>query len=428
MTPARRLAGTDALMWHIEVDPILRSPIVAIALLERAPRWPRLQEIAMAAVDAFPALRQRVEGRSWVDAPDFEVSDHVRRTRLSRPGPLRSLLDAVEPVATAPFDPARPPWEWTLFEGLEHGRAGLVFRLHHSLTDGVGGIGLAASLLFDPDGGETASRGRAVGDIRASRSPVATLLALPGEAARLCASAARELAPAPGPLSPVMRGRGLRRSLQVLDVPMADLRAASGAIGGSVNDIFLAAVAGAMARYHDALGSPASALRFTMPVSLRSEADPAGGNRFAPARFVMPLTGSAAERAGHAHVLSRQARAEPALALTSLVSTAIDVLTPRVAAAVVGSMFKAVDVDAVDVPGIGGRVRLAGVDVERLYAFAPPTGAALSTTLLSHGSTACIGLQADRAAVLDPPLLRDCLVAALDEVLELGPKATEGCR
>jgi hypothetical protein len=57
-----------------------------------------------------------------------------------------------------------------------------------------------------------------------------------------------------------------------------------------------------------------------------------------------------------------------------------------------------------------------------MWAFAPPTGAALSITLLSHGDTACVGLLGDRAAVSDPKLLATCLQTALEEVATLGER------
>jgi hypothetical protein len=64
---------------------------------------------------------------------------------------------------------------------------------------------------------------------------------------------------------------------------------------------------------------------------------------------------------------------------------------------------------------------LGGAEIERMWAFAPPTGAALSVTLLSHADTACVGIASDLAAVSDPGLLETCLAAAFDEVLALAP-------
>jgi hypothetical protein len=74
----------------------------------------------------------------------------------------------------------------------------------------------------------------------------------------------------------------------------------------------------------------------------------------------------------------------------------------------------------VDVPGLTAAAYLGGGRIDRMWAFAPPTGAALSITLLSHADTACIGVVSDLAAVSDPELLVTCLEGAFEEVLALG--------
>jgi diacylglycerol O-acyltransferase / wax synthase len=74
----------------------------------------------------------------------------------------------------------------------------------------------------------------------------------------------------------------------------------------------------------------------------------------------------------------------------------------------------------VDVPGLRRRAYLGGARLERLWAFAPPTGAALSVTLVSHDGKACIGVACDQRAVTDPENLHRCLAAALDELAALG--------
>ena len=82
-----------------------------------------------------------------------------------------------------------------------------------------------------------------------------------------------------------------------------------------------------------------------------------------------------------------------------------------------------VDVDAVDVPGLQRQAFLGGGRIERLWAFAPPTGAALSLTLLSHADTACVGIASDLAAVADPEMLQQCLAAAFGHWADSAPTA-----
>jgi hypothetical protein len=234
----------------------------------------------------------------------------------------------------------------------------------------------------------------------------------------LAGSIARALAPVPAPLSPLFADRGLDRHLDVLEVPLAGLAHTAATIGCSINDVFLAAVGGGLHDYHARMGRPVGALRFTMPISLRAEGDPEGGNRFAPARFVLPIDDpDLAVRARIARAITRQWRDEPALRMTDDLATLLDRLPGPVLTRIFATMLEHIDVDAVDVPGLSRAAFFAGCRVERMWAFAPPTGAALSVTLLSHVDTCCIAVNADRDAVQDPELLQSCFASAFDEVV-----------
>jgi WS/DGAT/MGAT family acyltransferase len=83
----------------------------------------------------------------WADDPDFDIGYHLRRLSVPPPGDLRQLLDLAAQLAAMPLDRARPLWELTVVEGLAGGRAAALQRLHHTLTDGVGGMKLLRSLL-----------------------------------------------------------------------------------------------------------------------------------------------------------------------------------------------------------------------------------------------------------------------------------------
>jgi len=121
----------------------------------------------------------------------------------------------------------------------------------------------------------------------------------------------------------------------------------------------------------------------------------------------------------------RRWRSEPAVGLTPMLATVLDQLPPAAASALLGSMFKGCDVDAVDVPGVTEPAFVGGAAIERMWGFGPPTGAALSITLLSHLGTACIGILADTLAVQEPQRLADALERALDEI-ERAAKSAAG--
>ena len=152
-----RMSPSDAVLWRIEQDPILRSTITAIGLLDRAPDWPGVRAKVLRATELLPRLRQRVVDPAvpgdvprWLDDADFDLDYHLRRVRVPHPGTLRDLLDLAAPISMQQFDPQRPLWEFTVVEGLEGGQAALIQKMHHSITDGEGAIALALALL-DPE-------------------------------------------------------------------------------------------------------------------------------------------------------------------------------------------------------------------------------------------------------------------------------------
>lgn len=451
------MSNSDALMWNIERDPALRTTIIAVAVLDRAPEWARVRERVARVTRAVPRLRQRVVAPpmrlgppQWVDDPQFDLDYHLRRVVAAPPATFATVLDMARVAGMEAFDRARPLWQFTLVEGLEAGRAALIEKVHHTVTDGVGGMRLYRELLdaerdatlaaVDPEAapGNTSDRigalGRALGaewsragamarslplaaaraGVRVVRDPVGTARV----AGRSAGSAARLLAPVPAALSPVMRDRSLSWHLDAFDVPIADLRRAASAAGGSLNDAYLAAVAGGLVRYHRRHGSEVEQLRMNLPVNIREEDDALGGNRFVPVRFVLPVgIPGPVDRIREYGRIVRALRAEPSLQMVDGLAAVLNALPTTVVTAVFGGMLKHVDFTASNVPGIPVDCYLAGAQLLRHYAFAPPSGTAVNFTLLSHVDTACIGINSDRGAVPDPAVLAECLREGFDEVV-----------
>ena len=151
-----RMSDSDALMWNIEKDPLLRSTITAVTLLDRAPDRERRRSTRLdRGTRLVPRLRQRV-GRQPVlaRAAPLGVRPQLRpplprpldRTPVAR-ARCATVLDIAEPIAMQGFDRARPLWEFVIIEGLEGGRAAMIQKLHHAITDGVGGMQIAMLLL-----------------------------------------------------------------------------------------------------------------------------------------------------------------------------------------------------------------------------------------------------------------------------------------
>jgi len=154
-TLPRHLSASDSVAWRIERNPRLRSTITMVITLDCAPNPRTMRSGLEAASIAFPRLRQRVvevplhvSTPVWSNDPDFDLDFHVRSVRAGTDRSLRGVLDLAASIAMQSFDRTRPLWEWTTVEDLEDGGAAVILKLHHSVTDGVGGMLLMAQ-LFD---------------------------------------------------------------------------------------------------------------------------------------------------------------------------------------------------------------------------------------------------------------------------------------
>ena len=453
-----RMSDADALMWTIEKDPLLRSTITMIAVFDTLPDRKRLAEAVDRATRVVPRLRQRVVSATlsvapprWEFDPNFDLAFHLRWLRAGGDGSLRDVLDIAEPIAMQGFDRARPLWELVVVEGLEDGGAAIIMKLHHAITDGVGGIKLAMELFdLEPDGTDRGpmpdepqvhvfnplerlvdaanhERRRQLGVAKRSVSTLAGAAAAAasdavGTAQRLAEtvrSVGRLLAPATEPLSDVMTGRSLSVHFDTMRIPLADLKAASKVAGGKLNDAFVAGVAGGLRRYHLRHGSSVPALRMSMPINIRNEttADLAG-NQFAPARFAVPVDiDDPVARMSRIRELVTEQRGEPALALAEPLAAILYRLPATLSTGVFGSMLRGVDFVTSNVPGVPIPVFLAGARMTAQFPFGPMAGAATNITLLSYLDDVLIGVNVDPAAVPDTEVFQACLREGFDEIL-----------
>jgi diacylglycerol O-acyltransferase / wax synthase len=450
---------TDAFTLRMERDPLLRSTITAVTVFDRAPDWPRLVDRVERATRLVPTFRARLVRTPlrlapprWVLDPDFDLSWHLRRVHAPEPHTLETVVEMARIAGMSAFDPARPLWELTLVGGLEDGQAALLMKVHHALTDGLGGIDLTARIVDGdrepadlgplppvptsehPVGSPLAEAvgfgarragglaGSAITSVpsavgRVVRDPVGTARS----AAATAASLARFVRPVATTRSPVMTGRRLQWSLRHLDVPTADLKAAGRAAGGSLNDAFLAGVTGGLRRYHAHHDAIVPTLRVTMPISTRRPEDPVGGNRITLARFEVPV--AVTDPGARMREIGRRSagmRAERALAYSEAVAGALNLLP----AAVTGGMLKHVDFLASNVPGFPVPVYVGGARLEAFYAFGPTIGAAANITLMSYRDTCHLGITTDNGAVPDPDLLHTSLVEGFAEVLASARRST----
>jgi diacylglycerol O-acyltransferase / wax synthase len=454
-----RMSDADALMWAIEKDPMLRSTITTVVVLDGTPERDRLWRAFDRVSCAVPRLRQRVRSNPlslapprWEVDPNFDLGYHLRFARVPGEGTVRDLLHMAQPMSMQGFDRARPLWECVVADGLDGDRSALVLKIHHSITDGVGGVRLMLELFdFEVDAPERShppvppvhvmnqaerfvdafqhQTRRQLGILKrfAAGVPdeVRGVLTDPvgsyESASELLGSVGRIMAPVSKPLSPVMARRSLSTHLDTISLPLDRAKAAGKSVGGTLNDTFVAGLARGMLLYHEEHGASTDVLRMGMPISVRtgSTSDTAG-NAFVPARFEIPLQASdpaALMRRVRERMLA--ARDEPANQLVEPLSNLLNRLPTTVVTQVFATMMKGLDFQASNVPGSPLPLYLLGTPVEAIVPFGPLAGAASNITLLSYQNTLNIGINVDPAAAPDVDVYVDCIRRGYKEVLEL---------
>jgi WS/DGAT/MGAT family acyltransferase len=255
----------------------------------------------------------------WVDDPNFNLDYHVRHTALPAPGTFEQLQDLTARIFSQQLDRSKPLWEMWLVEGLEDDHFALITKTHHSLIDGIAGVDLA-TVLFDlsPDPPAMASSGRPwrphtepgtaqllvagmLGAVRTGMTlaeSAVEALAHPDRAlasAREAAEGVGELVWAalnPAPETPLNVPIGPHRRFVAVTGELADFKAIKNVFGGTVNDVVLALVAGALRNFMISRGQRTEGLemRALVPVSVRTEAEHHhGGNRIVVMRGPLPI-------------------------------------------------------------------------------------------------------------------------------------------
>jgi diacylglycerol O-acyltransferase len=458
------MSESDSVLWHIERDPMLRSTITSVWLLDSSPNRKRLDAMVDRTVANLPRMHQRVidaqPGVSpprWEDDPYFDPTYHYQWVRLpgTKPG-MREILEYAQHLAVRAFDKDRPLWELTVVEKLPKKRAAFIMKVHHAIADGLGMVQMLEHMVdLEPepqtDDGPSvvteASEPASVNWAPPAARPIAHRISSEaktgvrlGKASlrtasemlrdprgtveqlrRTTGSIARVITPAATPLSPLMTERSTHARLDTMSVPFKRMKAAANSQGGSLNDAFVATTIDALDRYHQAFDTPCTELRMNMPISVRSD-DTANlsDNQFVPARMVIPVSeADAAQRLLDIKALLRDVRDEPALPHVGDISGVISRLGPAASVSLLGSMMKGVDITTTNVPGPPFPVWMAGARVDEFYAFGPLAGSAVNIALFTYDGAAHLGITTDPAAVSDPDFFVQCIQEALDETLAL---------
>ncbi|MEJ7714820.1 MAG: wax ester/triacylglycerol synthase family O-acyltransferase [Thermoleophilaceae bacterium] len=281
-----------------------------------APESREVAEHIEARLHLVPRYRQKLSfprlemGRPlWVDDANFNLGYHVRHTALPAPGSVEQLRLLAGRIFSQRLDRSKPLWEMWLVEGLQDGRFALINKTHHSLVDGASGADLTA-MIFDlrregtevPDPERPWEPRSEPGDVSITARGMTDLAGAPVGLARRAVSAlispaktaarAREVTAGLGevarntvvsaPQTPLNGPMGPHRRLSWARVPLADLKQVKSQLGGTVNDVFLTVISGALHRWLRSRGvrTEGLELRSAVPVSTRAEGgDSALGNQ-----------------------------------------------------------------------------------------------------------------------------------------------------
>lgn len=220
--------------------------------------------------------------------------------------------------------------------------------------------------------------------------------------------------------SPLWTERSLRRQIEVLQVPFDDAKAAAKALGGSLNDLFVAAAAGGAGAVHRAAGQPVDEMRITMPVSTRKDGS-SGGNAFTPTRVLVPV--DIEDPAERFRVISERlapTKSERSLGVIDGLAGFANLLPTSALVRVARQQVETVDFAISNVRGAPFPLFIAGARMEANYPVGPTGGTAWNLTLMSYDGHLDIGLNADAGAVPDPDGLRDAIEAEFAALIAAG--------
>jgi WS/DGAT/MGAT family acyltransferase len=424
--------------------------IVGVWLIEPQLTLADLRERVETSLLKYGRFRQKVVedtlGAQWVEDDHFDIAAHVVPEKLelaAGQAPLDALKSYVGDLTTSPLNTSRPLWQFHLFEDFETGRSALVCRIHHCIADG---IALISVMLSITDGGkappvrqakEAPAEGehdwiadyllkpaadlavKAIGVYGAGLGKGVEMMADPGapltgtmEMARVGAQVVSDLAamalmPDDSPTSLKGKATPGKRVAWGEPLPVSEVKAVGQAMGGSINDVLLASVAGAIGSYlRDKGEDPAGKeIRAMVPVNLRP-LDQAWqlGNRFGLVPLVLPIgIANPVDRlaAVRARMNELKGGYQPLLAF-ALLSVAGILIKPA-QHALLNLFAKKATAVMTNVPGPAVPLKLCGRTLKQVMFWVPASGdIGMGVSILSYGGGVQFGLITDARMCPDP--------------------------
>lgn len=456
-----RLSALDVSFLYMET-PTTAMHVGGVAIFEPPASgfdYDRLVELITQRIGLVPRYRQKVKwvpghlaNPVWVDDADFDVTYHVRRSALPKPGTAAQLRDLVGRLQSRRLDRNRPLWEIYLVEGLVGGRVAIVTKTHHAMVDGVSAVDIGTVILDleptprevpDDDwsprpapgalglvrGAVTDFLGRPTGALDTARAAVFDARAT---ASKVAATATGLLAQArllakQAPSSPLNVPIGEQRRFGMASTDLDDYKRVRKAHGGTVNDVVLATVSGALRTWLMTRGESVTAttvVRAMVPVSVRNDAQKGElGNRVSSYFVDLPVGEEnpvvrlhQVSYAMKAHKESGAAVGADALVqLSGFAPPTIHSLASRTASSFTRRLFNLV---VTNVPGPQFPLYAAGAQMISMHPVVPlAKGQAVSIGLTSYNGGVFYGLNADRDAMPDVDVLASCIEEALAELV-----------
>lgn len=417
------------------------------------PSLEELQERTRRRLGALPRFTRRLSSPrvgalslpEWVEAPELDPATLMRRATLPAPGGEAELMEWLGDFFSHRLDRARPLWETTLLEGLEGDRWALVTKAHHCLVDGLSGAAVATILLdAEPDpadegatiaaylaGSENGDDGAhgAFGRLRGTVAGGLDAALHPRRLLRQSRALAETLVRdeiVSAPRTSLNGSIGASRRMAAVDVPLAELKRVKGELGGTVNDVILAATAGGLRRLFLHRGEEAvEKVRAMVPVSVRAASESlALGNRVS-SLFVDLVVAEPDPLLRYRKIVAaaEELKRGDAAAGTESVIRLAGLAPPAIQSVVARLTFtpRLFNLTITNVPASPVTLYAAGVPMTRVIPLVPIfSGHAVGVAVVSYDGNVTFGLNADRDTVPDLEVMR----AGIEESLaDLGRAA-----
>jgi len=456
-----RLSALDVSFLYLEgrTTPMHAGGLTVFELPPDGFDYERLIELIEDRISLVPRYRQKVRfvpghiaNPVWVDDAEFDITYHVRRSALPRPGSDEQLREFCARIQSRPLDRNRPLWEMYLVEGLEHARFAIITKTHPAMVDGISAIDIGQVILDTsptprdvpddlwmpaPEPSATQLVTGAVSELVQRPSALLDTVRLGVNDARTVAgrmldavggvASAMRAAVRPAPSSPLNVTIGEQRRYGVARTSLDDYKLVRKQHGGTINDVVLTTVAGALRGWLLFRGeavTPATTVRAMVPVSVRSTSDDGELTNHVSALVVdlpvgepsplMRLSQVSYAMKGHKES-GQSVGAEALVALSGFAPPTIHAMAARLANGLTRRLFNLI---VTNVPGPQVPLYAAGAKMLEMFPVVPlAAGQAVTIGLTSYAGGVFYGLNADRDAMADVDVLATLIEESLAELV-----------